>query len=117
MAVVREEGELRDRLKFLQNAVGAISGPFDSFLALRGIKTLALSAGAGRLTRQHPFLTRSSGWRHAGRAVGDSGLSGLKCRGRMRYEQVSVSERNEEGIRRRLFQEPAKRNCPRNCRR
>jgi cystathionine gamma-lyase len=27
---------------FLQNAVGAISGPFDSFLALRGLKTLAL---------------------------------------------------------------------------
>jgi cystathionine gamma-lyase len=42
VAVVREEGELRDRLKFLQNAIGAISGPFDSFLALRGIKTLAL---------------------------------------------------------------------------
>lgn len=42
VAVVREEGELRDRLKFLQNALGAISGPFDSFLALRGIKTLAL---------------------------------------------------------------------------
>lgn len=42
VAVVREEGDLRDRLKFLQNAIGAISGPFDSFLALRGIKTLAL---------------------------------------------------------------------------
>ncbi|MBS3649442.1 PLP-dependent transferase [Pseudaminobacter sp. 19-2017] len=42
VAVVCEEGDLRDRLKFLQNAVGAISGPFDSFLALRGIKTLAL---------------------------------------------------------------------------
>ncbi len=42
VAVVREDGELRDRLKFLQNAAGAISGPFESFLALRGIKTLAL---------------------------------------------------------------------------
>lgn len=42
VAVVREHGELHDRLKFLQNAVGAISGPFDSFLALRGVKTLAL---------------------------------------------------------------------------
>jgi cystathionine gamma-lyase len=42
IAVVREHGELHDRLKFLQNAVGAISGPFDSFLALRGVKTLAL---------------------------------------------------------------------------
>jgi cystathionine gamma-lyase len=40
--VVGENGELRDQLKFLQNAVGGISGPFDSFLALRGIKTLAL---------------------------------------------------------------------------
>ncbi len=40
--VVGDDADLRDRLKFLQNAVGAISGPFDSFLALRGIKTLAL---------------------------------------------------------------------------
>jgi cystathionine gamma-lyase len=34
--------ELSDRLAFLQNAVGAIAGPFDSFLALRGLKTLAI---------------------------------------------------------------------------
>jgi cystathionine gamma-lyase len=33
-------GELRERLAFLQNSVGAIAGPFDSFLALRGVKTL-----------------------------------------------------------------------------
>src|SRR6185312_6552757 len=33
---------LAERLRFLQNAVGAIAGPFDSFLALRGLKTLAL---------------------------------------------------------------------------
>ncbi|MEC5217650.1 cystathionine gamma-lyase [Actimicrobium sp. GrIS 1.19] len=32
----------REQLGFLQNSVGAIAGPFDSFLALRGIKTLAL---------------------------------------------------------------------------
>jgi cystathionine gamma-lyase len=41
-AVVGDNAELRDQLKFLQNAVGAIQGPFDSFLALRGLKTLAL---------------------------------------------------------------------------
>ncbi|WP_269932752.1 cystathionine gamma-synthase [Aminobacter sp. HY435] len=40
--VVGDNKELSDQLKFLQNAIGAISGPFDSFLALRGIKTLAL---------------------------------------------------------------------------
>jgi cystathionine gamma-lyase len=34
--------ELAERLGFIQNAVGAIQGPFDSFLVLRGIKTLAL---------------------------------------------------------------------------
>ncbi|RWF62051.1 cystathionine gamma-synthase [Mesorhizobium sp. M4B.F.Ca.ET.190.01.1.1] len=42
VAVVGDDQDLADRLKFLQNAIGAISGPFDSFLALRGIKTLAL---------------------------------------------------------------------------
>jgi cystathionine gamma-lyase len=42
VAVVGDNPELIDRLKFLQNAVGAVLGPFDSFLALRGVKTLAL---------------------------------------------------------------------------
>ena len=40
--VVGENADLRERLTFLQNAVGAVAGPFDSFLALRGLKTLAL---------------------------------------------------------------------------
>ena len=40
--VVGPNQDLEDRLRFLQNAVGGISGPFDSFLALRGLKTLAL---------------------------------------------------------------------------
>jgi cystathionine gamma-lyase len=42
VAVVGDNPDLIDRLKFLQNAVGGISGPFDSFLALRGVKTLAV---------------------------------------------------------------------------
>ena len=41
-ATPRLGSTLRERLAFLQNAVGAIAGPFDSFLALRGVKTLAL---------------------------------------------------------------------------
>jgi len=40
--VVGENQELGDKIAFLQNAVGAIAGAFDSFLALRGLKTLAL---------------------------------------------------------------------------
>lgn len=41
VAITKDE-ELGTRVAFLQNAIGAISGPFDSFLALRGLKTLAL---------------------------------------------------------------------------
>jgi len=42
MAVVGDDGELADQLAFLQNAIGGVQGPFDSFLALRGLKTLHL---------------------------------------------------------------------------
>jgi cystathionine gamma-lyase len=42
VAIAGTNDELRERMQFLQNAVGAIQGPFDSFLALRGLKTLAL---------------------------------------------------------------------------
>ena len=42
MLVVGDDKELEEQLTFLQNAVGGIQGPFDSFLALRGIKTLHL---------------------------------------------------------------------------
>src|SRR6185437_7743304 len=42
VVVVGDRPEIADRLAFLQNAVGAVAGPFDSFLALRGLKTLAL---------------------------------------------------------------------------
>jgi cystathionine gamma-lyase len=41
-AVVVDDEELRQRLGFLQNAVGAVPSPFDSFMVLRGIKTLHL---------------------------------------------------------------------------
>jgi cystathionine gamma-lyase len=42
IAVVGDNAELVERLGFLQNSVGAIAGPFDAFLTLRGVKTLAL---------------------------------------------------------------------------
>lgn len=46
-----------DRLGFLQNAVGAIAGPFDSFLAMRGLKTLAL-----RMERHCENALDLAGW-------------------------------------------------------
>jgi cystathionine gamma-lyase len=45
MVVVRDDPQLIERMGFLQNSVGGISGPFDCFLGLRGVKTLALRMG------------------------------------------------------------------------
>jgi cystathionine beta-lyase/cystathionine gamma-synthase len=42
LLIVGGDAALGERLAFLQNAVGAVAGPFDSFLALRGVKTLAV---------------------------------------------------------------------------
>ncbi|HZV23737.1 MAG TPA: cystathionine gamma-synthase [Luteimonas sp.] len=42
MLVVGDNAELAEKLAFLQNSIGAVQGPFDSFLALRGLKTLHL---------------------------------------------------------------------------
>ncbi len=41
-AVIVKDAALAEKLYFLQNAVGAVLGPLDSFLVLRGIKTLPL---------------------------------------------------------------------------
>lgn len=42
VVVVGQNQEVCEKIGFLQNAIGSISGPFDSFLALRGLKTLSL---------------------------------------------------------------------------
>ena len=42
MVVVGDDQELAEQMAFLQNSIGAVQGPFDSFLALRGLKTLHL---------------------------------------------------------------------------
>ena len=42
MVVVGADEELAEQMAFLQNSIGAVQGPFDSFLALRGLKTLDL---------------------------------------------------------------------------
>ena len=65
-AVVVKERELYEKLAFLQNAVGAVPGPMDCFLVLRGIKTLPLrmdrhAANASALVAflvEHPKVER-----------------------------------------------------------
>ena len=42
VAIVGDNAEIAEKMTFLQNAVGGVQGPFDSFLALRGLKTLHL---------------------------------------------------------------------------
>jgi cystathionine beta-lyase/cystathionine gamma-synthase len=42
IVVVGEQADLADKLAFLQNSIGGIASPFDSFLVLRGLKTLAV---------------------------------------------------------------------------
>jgi cystathionine gamma-lyase len=42
LVVVGDDQELAEQMAFLQNSIGAVQGPFDSFLALRGLKTLHL---------------------------------------------------------------------------
>ncbi len=65
-AIVRADKELIERIAYLQNALGAVPGPFDSFLTLRGIKTLALrmerhcanGLAVAQFLEQHPAVER-----------------------------------------------------------
>jgi cystathionine gamma-synthase/cystathionine gamma-lyase len=65
-AIVTSDAALAERLTFLQNAIGSVPSPFDSFLVLRGLKTLGVrvrqqcasaSVIAGRL-EAHPAVAR-----------------------------------------------------------
>ncbi|MBL0040551.1 MAG: cystathionine gamma-synthase [Xanthomonadales bacterium] len=68
MLVVGDNRELEEKITFLQNAVGSVQGPFDAFLALRGLKTLHLRmqahcANAGELAKwleKHPKVEHVS---------------------------------------------------------
>ncbi|HEY4449248.1 MAG TPA: PLP-dependent aspartate aminotransferase family protein [Steroidobacteraceae bacterium] len=63
-AIVRAGSDLAERIAYLQNAVGGVPGPFDSFLTLRGIKTLALrmerhcanALAIAHFLEQHPAI-------------------------------------------------------------
>jgi cystathionine gamma-synthase len=65
-AVTLDDDDLAERLRLLQNSAGAVPGPFDSWLLLRGLKTLAVRmrqhcANAERVAaflREHPAVGR-----------------------------------------------------------
>ena len=65
-AIVRQDADLVERVGYLQNAVGAVAGPFDAFLTLRGVKTLAVrmerhcasALAIARFLESHPKVKR-----------------------------------------------------------
>ena len=66
IVVAGESAELAEQMAFLQNSVGAVAGPFDSFLAMRGLKTLHLRMRAhcesalamAQWLEKHPAIER-----------------------------------------------------------
>jgi len=71
-AVVVRDRELGERLRFLQNAAGAVPGPLDCFLVHRGIKTLHL-----RVERHCANATRVAAWLAGDRRVARVHYPGL----------------------------------------
>ncbi len=65
-AIVVRDDALAERLAFIQNAAGAVPGPFDCWLVLRGLKTLAVrmrqheanAHAVARFLQEHPRITR-----------------------------------------------------------
>lgn len=86
--VIARTPELAEQLRFLQNAIGAVNGPWDAWLTLRGIKTLALrmerhQANALKIARwlqdhpdvklvRYPLLPEDPGY-----AIASSQMSGF----------------------------------------
>jgi cystathionine gamma-synthase len=111
-ALALDDTETYERLKFLQNAAGAVPGPFDCFLVLRGVKTLAVrmdahckgaSAVAGflndhsRVRRVYfPGLPEHPGNDIAARQMSDFG-------GMVSFEMNTEEEALETAGRTRLF--------------
>lgn len=87
IAVVSDRPGLAQDLGFLQNAVGGISGPFDSFLALRGLKTLAL-----RMQRHCENAQQIAGWLEARRDIEKVYYPGLAS-----HKQHALARRQMHG--------------------
>jgi cystathionine beta-lyase/cystathionine gamma-synthase len=76
-----------DQLAFLHNAVGAIAGPFDSFLALRGVKTLAI-----RMERHNQSALALAQWLEAHPKVARVHYPGLES-----HPQYALARRQMRG--------------------
>jgi len=86
--IVGENKELADQIAFLQNSVGAIAGPFDSFLALRGLKTLAL-----RMERHCQNAIEIARWLEA-----EAKLESISYPGLERHPQHALAKKQMRGF-------------------
>ncbi|KQY49826.1 cystathionine gamma-synthase [Lysobacter sp. Root494] len=88
VVVVGDDAELADQMAFLQNAVGGVQGPFDSFLALRGLKTLHL-----RMKAHCENAQALAEWLEAHPAIEKVIYPGLKSHG-----QAALARRQMNGF-------------------
>ena len=86
--VVAGRRELAEQMAFLQNSVGAVSGPFDAFLAMRGLKTLHL-----RMTAHCSGALELARWLEKHPAVEDVIYPGLKS-----HPQHALARRQMDGF-------------------
>lgn len=108
-ALVLKDKELADRLYFIQNASGAVCGPMDSFLVLRGIKTLHLrmqrhcenGRAVAHFLREHPKVEKVywPGFKdHPNHGIAKSqmddfgGMLSFKIKGSRREDAITVLE-------------------------
>jgi cystathionine beta-lyase/cystathionine gamma-synthase len=87
LLVVRDD-DLAERLAFIQNSAGAVPGPFDCWLALRGLKTLAVRM------RQHD----TNGRRIAEWLTGDKRIRGIFYPGLPSHPQHALAKRQMSGF-------------------
>lgn len=75
IAVVGNDPDLVERLEFLQKAVGAVAGPFDAYLAMRGVKTLDV-----RMARHCDNATTIAKWLRSHNKVAEVHFPGFEDR-------------------------------------
>ncbi|MBB3018482.1 cystathionine gamma-lyase [Microvirga lupini] len=88
VVIVGQNQEIREKIAFLQNAVGSVSGPFDSFLALRGLKTLSL-----RMERHCTSALKIAGFLEA-----HPGVDGVIYPGLASHPQHDLAKRQMRGF-------------------
>ncbi len=87
VVVVGDDKELAEQMGFLQNSVGAVAGPFDSFLAMRGLKTLHL-----RMRAHCESARELAGWLEKHPAIERVIYPGLKS-----HPQYALAKKQMDG--------------------